>query len=363
MRIRHLFAGGVVLSLAVSLPPGAMARGGPGQARPQHDPGAGLPASLHETGLYAPGSNATIAPDVIAFSPQYPLWSDGADKRRWLWLPPGSRIDASRPDQWEFPPGTRLWKQFEYAGQPVETRFIERQADGSWRFATYVWDDAKRSAVLAPAEGVKAVAVQGAPQGRYALPSRMDCLACHGSAAVPVLGLSAVQLSGTRDPLAPGGKPRGTAEADLRALVARGVLVKLPEAMLTSPPAIAGSTPVERAALGYLHANCGHCHNSSPNRVSVRLTLAQRAGDPAASRLEVLRATVDANGRWRAQSDEEAPIVSPGKSAQSLLVQRMQSRDPLRQMPPLGTQVTDAQALALLSAWINDLSPRKEGHR
>ena len=66
----------------------------------------------------------------LAFSPQYPLWSDGAAKRRWISLPPGTAIDASRPDAWEFPRGTRLWKEFSL-DRPVETRFIERLPDGS----------------------------------------------------------------------------------------------------------------------------------------------------------------------------------------------------------------------------------------
>ena len=51
-----------------------------------------LPASLAETGLYADGQVGRIAPGVRAFSPQYPLWSDGAVKRRWIWLPPGTMI-------------------------------------------------------------------------------------------------------------------------------------------------------------------------------------------------------------------------------------------------------------------------------
>ena len=39
--------------------------------------------------------------------------------------------------------------------------------------------------------------------GRWDIPSRADCGVCHESAAVPVLGLGALQLSPDRDPLAP----------------------------------------------------------------------------------------------------------------------------------------------------------------
>jgi len=97
-----------------------------------------LPQRLHDTGLYAPGTT-TVRSEILSFAPQYPLWSDGTTKRRWIALPTGTEIDATRPDAWDFPVGTRLWKEFSF-GRRVETRYIERLADGSWRFATYLWN-------------------------------------------------------------------------------------------------------------------------------------------------------------------------------------------------------------------------------
>src|SRR5262245_60459589 len=83
-----------------------------------------LPQRLSETGLFVRGSNEVRA-DVIAFSPQYPLWSDGTRKRRWIYLPAGTSIDAAQVDAWEFPVGTKLWKEFGY-GDRIETRLVER---------------------------------------------------------------------------------------------------------------------------------------------------------------------------------------------------------------------------------------------
>ena len=40
------------------------------------------------------------------------LWSDGAKKQRWIQLPPGEKIDVADLDNWQFPKGTKLWKQF-----------------------------------------------------------------------------------------------------------------------------------------------------------------------------------------------------------------------------------------------------------
>ena len=53
------------------------------------------PPTLQETGLYADFGTFRVDPRHLAFAPQYPLWTDGAAKRRWISLPPGSAIDAS----------------------------------------------------------------------------------------------------------------------------------------------------------------------------------------------------------------------------------------------------------------------------
>ena len=71
-----------------------------------------VPARLTETGLYADLRADALAPGVLPYRPQFELWSDGASKRRWISLPPGTRIDTSDMDSWQFPEGTKLWKEF-----------------------------------------------------------------------------------------------------------------------------------------------------------------------------------------------------------------------------------------------------------
>jgi hypothetical protein len=274
-----------------------------------------LPVHLRDTGLSDPRN--------LSFSPQYPLWSDGARKRRWIYLPPGTAIDASRPDAWEFPAGTRLWKEFSLGG-PIETRFIERLPDGTWRYATYIWNEEGTDATLAPAEGIAALPTRDG----YSIPSQSDCRACHESTAVPVLGFSALQLSSDRDPLAPHADARS--DIDLDGLVARGLIKNL--APGASRPRIEASSPIERAVLGYLHSNCGHCHNDTEARVPVDLTL-------AASSDHVLRSLLNVRSRFLA---------------------RVSSRDPRRQMPPLGTRLIDVEALALIERWISEKSSTTE---
>ncbi|HTN48511.1 MAG TPA: hypothetical protein VMK32_03685 [Burkholderiaceae bacterium] len=312
-----------------------------------------LPARLSDTGLFQPGSTTAVREGVIAFSPQYPLWSDGTRKRRWIWLPPGTTIDASHVDAWEFPVGTRLWKEFSY-GSRVETRTIERLADGSWRFATYVWNAAGTDAELAPEDGT-VVAVADAPNGRYGVPARGDCLACHEGASVPVLGFSALQLSSDRDPLAPHADAKRAGLLDLKVLAARGLLRGLPQQLLAIPPRIDAPTPVARAALGYLHGNCGHCHNAAGALTGLELVLAQQADASADSAERTLQSLLGHSSRFRPANAEAAQRIAAGHGS-SVLTLRMKTDNPLARMPPLGVQVVDTEGVALIERWIsNDL--------
>lgn len=313
-------------------------------ARPAIKP---LPTRLSETGLFIAGATR-VHDDVLAFSPQYPLWSDGTRKRRWIRLPQGSAIDAAQIDAWQFPVGTKLWKEFA-TDRAIETRMIERLADGSWRFATYVWNAEGTEATLAPEDGAR-VAVASAPGGRYAVPSRADCLACHEGAAVPVLGFTALQLSADRDPLAPHADGSREQMPDLRSLAARGWLRNLPAEALASPPRIAARSPVERAALGYLHGNCGHCHNAAGALTGLEFVLEQQADASAKSAERTLQSLLGHSSRFRPHGSGASQRIAA--DGESVLTLRMKSESPLVRMPPLGVQVIDAEGVALIERWI-----------
>jgi len=313
-----------------------------------------LPRQLSATGLFVPGSTR-VEPTAVAFSPQYPLWSDGTRKRRWIQLPPGASIDASRADAWEFPVGTKLWKEFGYA-RAIETRLIERVADGSWRFAAYVWSADGQDAVLAPEDGA-VVPVSDAPNGRYSVPGRGDCVACHEGSAVPVLGFTALQLSPDRDPLAPHADAKRAGLPDLRTLAASGVLRGLPVELLSHPPRIEAPTPTARAALGYLHGNCGHCHNAGGALNGLELVLAQQAERGAHSAERTLASLLGHSSRFRPHGSEATQRIAADHGG-SVLTLRMKTDNPLARMPPLGVQVVDTAGVALIERWIaNDLQP------
>lgn len=315
-----------------------------------------LPEKLSATGLYQRGNPLRVDAAHLAFAPRYPLWSDGTRKQRWLSLPARGRIDASDPNVWDFPPGTRLWKTFGYR-RPVETRMIERLADGRWRFAAYVWDGDGRDATLAPEDGLRGLAVADAPGGRYDIPSREDCLACHGGSRVPVLGLSLVQLSAGGD-----AETRHAAGAgiDLAGLVRQGKLASLPAELLRQPLRIPAANADERDALGYLHGNCGHCHNRSGLGVPVALDLAIGWREGRLDAATVLASAIDRRARYAPAGQAPGTLLVPGDADASLIPQRMRTRDPRLQMPPLGTRSVDAQGLALVERWINTMHANEE---
>ncbi len=297
---------------------------------------APLPERLSQTGFLDANTGQPRA-DLIAFTPQHPLWTDGMGKRRWLALPAGTAIDATNPDAFEFPVGTRLFKEFA-TDRAVETRMLERLPDGSWRFASYVWSADGRDGVLAPEDG-GAVPAKGLPGDKHAVPSRSDCLACHDAGAGPVLGFTALQV------------PAHT----LRTLAARGQLVNLPPALLQSPPQIAARSETERAALGYLHGNCGHCHNDAGPLASLDLSFSQSAATPQASAARTLDTLLGRSGRFRAAG--ATARVAPGQQHASVIAVRMQSDNPFARMPPLGVQVIDRDGLALIERWIREVRP------
>jgi hypothetical protein len=135
-------------------------------------------------------------------------------------------------------------------------------------------------------------------------------------------------------------------------LVDRGLVYGLPAELVSTPPRIAARTPRERAALGYLQANCAHCHNTVGPLASVGLSLAVRMA-ASHERREALTTAVGQPSRYRPPGGGETSLrIAPGQPDGSLLALRMASREPLLQMPPLGTKVVDQEALDLIRAWI-----------
>ncbi|WP_437946601.1 PQQ-dependent sugar dehydrogenase [Sorangium sp. So ce296] len=289
------------------------------------------PDRLSETGLYADIATRSRAANTREFRPAFELWSDGAAKRRFVYLPRCSTIDTSDMDHWSLPVGTRFWKEFRAEGVAVETRLIHRFGPGidDWVFAAYAWDPSGSDAFLVE-DGV-----EDARGTKHDIPRTADCWECHGKLPERILGFSALQLSHA-----------GPGET-IRSLSSAGWLtVPMPGGF--RPPGDATAA----AALGYLHANCGNCHNDT-GVATLRTRLL--AADTTVESTDTY--TTGVGVRPSFWETGVVHRITAGDPESSAVVRRMAHRGSRAQMPPIGSEVADAAGLAAVRAWIEDVRP------
>lgn len=299
------------------------------------------PGRLSETALYDDIAAKTISPLARPFAPRFVLWSDGAEKSRWVVLPEGEVIDTSNMDQWVFPVGTQLFKEFRRDGRRVETRVLEKRAD-RWTSSTYRWEADETDAVLASYFGE--ADVNGTA---HDIPWNPGCTFCHGDAEPP-LAFTAIQLArGPSDEPAPDGY------LTLAALVDEGRLSHAPPTTLALP-----GDAIAQRALGVLHANCGSCHaqTGSQNDLPLRFRL-ETSGLGSLEATGVMQTAVgqdaeDAIGGLRR-------YITAGDPDASLVLLRMNSTDPEVQMPPTGREVTDDSGVEAIRAFVVSLGDHR----
>ena len=297
-----------------------------------------LPCLLSETGLFA-ADVQTLGDGVRPFSPQFALWSDAAEKRRWIWLPPDSQIDTSDMDFWTFPAGTKIWKEFTRDGTRVETRLIEKQPSGTWYTVAYLWRADQSEADAVP-DGM-----MNASGTEHDVPNSDACWACHSQQPDKALGFSAIQL----------------AHAPFDAATNEWTLERLAEAnLLTNPPAGAfefseGWSDEHRTLFGYLHANCGTCHNpqgSANSQTGLDLWIKAEDLSKSAEESSVYVGIVDVDIMKLDVELEATKRIDPGSLENSAIYQRFSNKGQAWSMPPLGTEVTDPTGQELLEAFI-----------
>ena len=306
-----------------------------------------IPDDLACTGLYSDWATKTIAADAVAYTPGLVFWSDGAVKSRWLHLPAGATIDTTDIDNWVFPVGTKVWKQFALAGRIVETRLIWKTSASGWTYLDYLWT-ADGTAARRFDDGE--TNVNGTT---YEVPSTSVCAQCHAGRADVVLG---IDLLGTGVSAAQG--------VTLAGLVDAGRLSKPPAQTTIVVPE--DSTHKAAAALGWLHVNCGSsCHNlagrATATGLYMKLLAAQiaalDAGPGAVATLDTYTTAVNVMGKVLPGGNTYNRIA-PGDAAHSLLPLMALSRDAdggFLPMPPLVSHIPDTTGEAPLSAWINAL--------
>lgn len=304
-----------------------------------------FPQQLSETGCVDPADPAQALAGVHPYEVQVQLWSDGADKERFMALPDGATIDVAANGDFHFPPGAVFIKHFKYGEHYHETRLMMRHDDGEWAGYSYEWNEAQTDATLLDVG--KTAELPNGQLWRY--PTRGQCMRCHGEQSLRVLGPEVIQLQTPH----PGATEAGMTY--LESWVEAGFFAPefesasdLPGMDLPALPDAFGSAPTEDRARAYLHANCANCHQ--PGGIGQGV-IDLRWETPFAD-AQMCNVGPENGQMWRAGKHW---IVGPGDPEHSLLYLRMKTLNKFR-MPTLGSHVVDEDAVGLIEAWINALT-------
>ncbi len=315
------------------------------EAGPQRAESA-FPRRLSQTGLFTDVAKLTPHASLIPYEVNAPLWSDGADKQRWIMLPDLAKVSVGSDGVFTYPRGTIFVKHF-HAGSTrrLETRLYVLRDDG-WRGFTYVWNEAQDDADLIDGRVEQELPGKLARQlgtDTWTYPGRADCASCHTAQAGYVLGFRSEQL----DRMRPGGPGRRSAN-QLDVFQALGLFrgtarTRPPWPAWEGPDAAVGSAEQVRA---YLDANCAYCHRPAGTG-NAKIDLRYETPLDRAFLIDEPPGQGDLGVR-------AARIVVPGDPQRSLLYLRMQRTDATG-MPSLAHNSVDKRAVERVARWIRAL--------
>jgi uncharacterized repeat protein (TIGR03806 family) len=304
--------------------------------------------------LFTDAGGKTPNAGVTPYALNTPLFSDYAEKSRFLYLPPGAKARYRALGALDLPVGATLIKTFAYPAdfrrpsenvRELETRLLVHRASG-WVAYAYVWNAEQTQAVLKRAGArldVSFTDAHGAARElSYRVPNQNQCKECHSlSGRIAPIGVKARNLNG--DFAYAEGR-----ENQLAHWTRAGLLTGAPD------PAAAPRTaawddphePLEARARAYLDGNCGHCHNARGIASNTGLWLDLEEQRPG--RLGVGKRPAAAG---KGAGDLELDLA-PGKPDASILTYRMASTDPGVMMPELGRTLVHDEGLALVRDYI-----------
>ncbi|QDV23522.1 PQQ-dependent sugar dehydrogenase [Aureliella helgolandensis] len=347
---------------------------------PTHD----FPRLLSQTGLFESTADNKLHPGLIPYSVNSPLWSDGAEKERFIALPGAQSVEFQTSKCWNFPDGSVLVKTFSLpiadSNPPnltrIETRLLTRQ-QGEWHGYSYEWNEEQTDAELVAAAGrnreilVNASSTEGGLRHQtWHFPSRAECMVCHSRAQEYVLGLSVQQtnldiaidgktmpqleyfrqlgLFHQASPPNDGGTEKSRESSTFTFPAAFSEMPRLPNPADTTQP-------LEARARSYLHSNCANCHVKEGGGNS-KIDLAFNS---PLDKTDLVNA-VPLHGSFDL---DDAKLIKPSDATASVLLHRMRHRG-RGQMPPLATSVIDRDAVEIISQWIQSMPPsEREGRQ
>jgi uncharacterized repeat protein (TIGR03806 family) len=306
-------------------------------------------------------SDQQPAQGVVPYTLNTPLFSDYAEKLRFVKLPQGSTVAYNAKEVLDFPVGTTIIKTFYYPNdfrapqkgrRLMETRLLVHEPTG-WKALEYVWNDDQSDAYLEVAGEEKEISYVDADGKKrkqlYVMPNLNQCKGCHNrNEAMTPIGPSVRQLNGDL-------AYASGIENQLIHWQKLGLLTGLPD-LNDCPKAPVWNKPetgtLEARARTWLDINCAHCHRSEGPASTSGLNLSIHEQDPTA--LGISKTPVAAG---RGSGDRQYDIV-PGKPDASILVYRMESTDPGVMMPEVGRKVVHREGLALVKEWITSLKEK-----
>jgi len=299
-----------------------------------------FPDRLSKTGCVDAADPKRPAAGLVPFDVNAALWSDGADKERFMALPDGKTITVGADGDFDFPVGTVLVKSFSLAGKRIETRLFIRHDDGEWAGYSYEWNDEQTDAALLPSGKTKLVGDR-----TWMFPSRSDCKRCHTAAAGHALGPELGQLNGDAVYGATNRIANQLATLDHIQMLS-APLGKKPAEIMAYPNPF-GDAPLDARARAYLHSNCSNCHR--PDGGAPRAHMDLRFGVPLAD-----TKTCGVKPEIDNLAGVGEALLAPNAPEKSVISLRMRATGAKR-MPPLGTRLVHAEGTNLVDEWIRNV--------
>lgn len=310
--------------------------------------------------------------NVIPFEPASSLFTDYAHKKRFVWMPKGTKATYNGDGKvLELPVGSVLIKTFYYNKmQPnnttriIETRIMIRKSTG-WIFANYVWNTAQTEATLDLNGSYTNITFKDdndiVKTTNYRIPNEVQCIVCHKTSQV-VAG----QVVTTHIPI--GIKPQNlNFDASYNGVV-KNQLTKWIEAGYLennfSLPTTANSTvnykdltkSVSLRARSYIDANCSHCHQSDRHCEYRPMRFAYSETNPA-NALSDQNIGLCVNTMDMANfAPELDKIIKGGNPLESMLFHRLNTNDDSFRMPLHGRTIIHDEGVTLIRDWINNMS-------
>jgi uncharacterized repeat protein (TIGR03806 family) len=311
---------------------------------------------LSEYGFFN-GNIADLKPieRVLPYEVNAPLFSDYAEKARFIYLPEGKMLQYDANRAFSFPVGAVIIKNFFYYNDAskidqgrkiIETRLLIKEEKG-WKALEYIWNNEQTDAHLEVTGATLAVEWMDKNHKKrkfeYIAPNQNQCKGCHSfDGQFTPLGTTARQLNKEIDGV------------NQLAHWAKSGWLQVPDDFNPEKAPklanyLAKEISAEVAARSYLEGNCSHCHNPNGPASTSGMFLGIEENDP--ERLGIGKPPVAAG---RGSGDRKYGIV-PGKPEQSILVYRMESNDPGIRMPELGRQTAHEEGIALIKNWISQM--------